>query len=211
MSLKIATPNSNILKMWPFNLTYDLFKDEDKAVSVCLPALEAILANLDPFSFKILQLHYNEGYPFSLSSQAKYIRLKDLNLTKKSLKQHVEALLKRLSSPEILEQIEAAPKADLKNARHCVEIFAQASSEAATIIHKQGPDKKFVYDFPIENLNLSVRSYNALRLAGVTVIGEIVHKDEKDFLAMRSIGRKSATEITTKLSRLLSEHRKKVS
>ena len=59
-----------------------------------------------------------------------------------------------------------------------------------------------VYDTPIETLELSVRSYNCLKRAGITRVGEILDKLAKghsELLAIRNFGQKSFDELLTKL------------
>ncbi len=47
----------------------------------------------------------------------------------------------------------------------------------------------------IEDLNLSVRSYNCLKSANINTIGELVQRDEQDLLKFRNFGKKSLTEL----------------
>lgn len=59
------------------------------------------------------------------------------------------------------------------------------------------PDK--VYDTPIEELNLSVRTYNCLKRSNITKVGQILIMDEKDLLSVRNFGRKSYDELRQQL------------
>ena len=52
---------------------------------------------------------------------------------------------------------------------------------------------------PIEDLDLSVRSYNCLKREGVSTVGELVHKSEQDLLDIRNFGQKSIEEVKQKL------------
>ncbi|TAK36318.1 MAG: DNA-directed RNA polymerase subunit alpha [Chloroflexota bacterium] len=57
-----------------------------------------------------------------------------------------------------------------------------------------------VYDTPIEELDLSVRTYNCLKRSGITKVGQILEMDEQDLLGVRNFGRKSLEELQEKLS-----------
>ncbi len=60
----------------------------------------------------------------------------------------------------------------------------------------------WVYDVPIEDLELSVRAYNCLKRAGITRVGEILEKleqGEDEILAIRNFGRKSLEELLSRL------------
>jgi DNA-directed RNA polymerase subunit alpha len=56
------------------------------------------------------------------------------------------------------------------------------------------------FSMPIEELDLSVRTLNALRRADITTLGELLTKEEKDLLALRNFGAKSKQEIVDKLT-----------
>jgi len=59
------------------------------------------------------------------------------------------------------------------------------------------PEEK--YNMPVEQLNLSVRTMNCLRRGGITTVGELITKGEKDLLALRNFGQKSMREIEERL------------
>jgi DNA-directed RNA polymerase subunit alpha len=56
-----------------------------------------------------------------------------------------------------------------------------------------------VYDLPIEELELTTRTYNCLKRADITKIGQLLQMDEKDLLSVRNLGSKSIDEIKDKL------------
>ena len=55
---------------------------------------------------------------------------------------------------------------------------------------------------PIEDLDLTVRSYNCLKREGITSVGELVDKSEDDLLEIRNFGQKSIDEVKAKLEEL---------
>ncbi len=55
-------------------------------------------------------------------------------------------------------------------------------------------------NMPVEQLNLSVRTLNCLRRGGITTVGELVSKEEKELLALRNFGQKSRQEIEERLA-----------
>ena len=55
------------------------------------------------------------------------------------------------------------------------------------------------FDTPIEDLNLSVRTYNCLKRSNITKVGQILQMDEKDSLSVRNFGRKSYDELRAQL------------
>jgi DNA-directed RNA polymerase subunit alpha len=59
-----------------------------------------------------------------------------------------------------------------------------------------------VLDVKVDQLDLSMRSINCLRAAGITTVEELVLKSENDMLKYRNFGRKSLIELTEKLEKL---------
>jgi DNA-directed RNA polymerase subunit alpha len=62
------------------------------------------------------------------------------------------------------------------------------------------PDEK--YNMPVEQLELSVRTMNCLRRGGITTVGELISKGEKELLSLHNFGQKSMQEIKERLEAL---------
>ncbi|MEE8470925.1 MAG: DNA-directed RNA polymerase subunit alpha [Dehalococcoidia bacterium] len=58
------------------------------------------------------------------------------------------------------------------------------------------------YEMPLEQLDLSARTFNALRRSGITKVGELLEKSREDLLGLRSFGQKSLEEVWDKLGKL---------
>lgn len=72
--------------------------------------------------------------------------------------------------------------------------------EVAPAAESEGVSK--VFDMTIEDLELSVRSYNCLKRAGINTVGDLVNKSEDDMMKVRNLGRKSLEEVMAKLDSL---------
>jgi DNA-directed RNA polymerase subunit alpha len=94
-------------------------------------------------------------------------------------------------SAELLLQ-QLAPFAALAQSSK-IEIDNKAISTAI-------PDEK--YNMPVEELDLSVRTMNSLRRGGITTVGELVSKGEKELLSLRNFGQKSRQEVEERLKTL---------
>lgn len=64
--------------------------------------------------------------------------------------------------------------------------------------HQEGQNR--LLQQPIEELELSVRSYNCLKRAGINTVGELVRKSEEEMSKVRNLGRKSLQEVKEKLA-----------
>lgn len=70
-------------------------------------------------------------------------------------------------------------------------------------ISERGDEKKDkVLEMTIEELDLSVRSYNCLKRAGINTVQELCSKTEEEMMKVRNLGRKSLEEVQEKLERL---------
>ena len=55
---------------------------------------------------------------------------------------------------------------------------------------------------PIEELDLSVRSFNCLKRAGIDTVGDLINRTEEDMIKVRNLGRKSLDEVIQKVHSL---------
>ncbi len=63
-------------------------------------------------------------------------------------------------------------------------------------------DRERILEMTIEELDLSVRSYNCLKRAGINTVGELVRKSEDEMMKVRNLGKKSLEEVEQKLDEL---------
>jgi len=67
-------------------------------------------------------------------------------------------------------------------------------------VETEKDDKQKILDMPIEELDLSVRSYNCLKRAGINTIYELTQKTAEDMMKVRNLGKKSLQEVEAKLA-----------
>lgn len=70
------------------------------------------------------------------------------------------------------------------------------------LVEKEDDDREKVLEMTIEELDLSVRSFNCLKRAGINTVGELTNKTESDMMKVRNLGKKSLEEVTNKLDSL---------
>lgn len=75
-------------------------------------------------------------------------------------------------------------------------------SDVEIMVEKEDNDGERVLEMSIEELDLSVRSYNCLKRAGINSVVELTHKTEEDMMKVRNLGRKSLEEVKKKLAEL---------
>lgn len=75
-------------------------------------------------------------------------------------------------------------------------------SDMEVMVEKEQDDENRVMEMSIEELDLSVRSYNCLKRAGINTVAELTQKTEEDMMKVRNLGRKSLDEVKKKLAEL---------
>ncbi|AOF49717.1 DNA-directed RNA polymerase subunit alpha [Tetragenococcus halophilus] len=86
-----------------------------------------------------------------------------------------------------------------------LEIFVNMTDEAKNtdiMVEKEETQKEKMLEMTIEELDLSVRSYNCLKRAGINTVQELTNKSEPEMIKVRNLGRKSLEEVKSKLSDL---------
>ena len=67
------------------------------------------------------------------------------------------------------------------------------------MVEKEEDKKEKILEMTIEELDLSVRSYNCLKRAGINTVDELVQRNEEEMMKVRNLGRKSLEEVQQKL------------
>ena len=86
-----------------------------------------------------------------------------------------------------------------------LELFIDLSETAKNtqvMVEKEENKKERVLEMSIEDLELSVRSFNCLKRAGISTVEDLTNKSESDMMKVRNLGKKSLDEVTNKLHAL---------
>lgn len=80
--------------------------------------------------------------------------------------------------------------------------LSDAAKEVKVMTDNTQEAQPVLGDTPIEELELSVRSYNCLKRAGISTVRELTEKSQEDMMKVRNLGRKSLDEVEAKLHEL---------
>ena len=80
--------------------------------------------------------------------------------------------------------------------------LSEISQNAEIMVEKENNEKEKVLEMNIDELELSVRSYNCLKRAGINTVEELCSKTSEDMMKVRNLGRKSLEEVLAKLKEL---------
>lgn len=80
--------------------------------------------------------------------------------------------------------------------------LSENAKTAEVMVEKEVDEKGKVLEMNIDELELSVRSYNCLKRAGINTVEELTNKTSEDMMKVRNLGRKSLEEVLAKLKEL---------
>ena len=86
-----------------------------------------------------------------------------------------------------------------------LNLFVDLSGDAYSgeiMVEKDDKGKEKVLEMTIEELDLSVRSFNCLKRAGINTVEDLTNRTEEDMMKVRNLGRKSLEEVREKLHEL---------
>ena len=80
--------------------------------------------------------------------------------------------------------------------------LSQEAMSAEIMVEKDDKGKEKALEMTIEELDLSVRSFNCLKRAGINTVEDLINKSEDEMMKVRNLGRKSLEEVVAKLDSL---------
>ena len=99
------------------------------------------------------------------------------------------------------EAVSLAAKVLSEHLKSFIDLSENAKT-AEIMVEKPEDSKVAVLDMSIDELELSVRSYNCLKRAGINTVEELTNKTSEDMMKVRNLGRKSLEEVLAKLKEL---------
>lgn len=86
-----------------------------------------------------------------------------------------------------------------------LDLFAgltQGAGDVEVMVEKEASERDKTLEMPIEELELSVRSFNCLKRAGINTVGQLIEKTDEEMIKVRNLGKKSLEEVKQKLGAL---------
>lgn len=212
---KIKTPEDILVleNIWPWNLALAIYKaksNEAKADvlrSVAPRGLYAALETLSDREQTVLQMRYRDGMTLEEAGR-------EQNVTRERIRQVEAKALRKLRHParqsmiQWLTRDEYLELSRLGQAQieSCMEELRRLVGELKSMLLQEpapatAPNES-ILSRPIDELNLSVRSYNCLNRAGVDTIGDVARMSRGQLMRVRNLGRKCMEEIIEKLKEL---------
>ncbi len=99
------------------------------------------------------------------------------------------------------EAMGIAAKMLMEHLEVIVELSEKAQEEDY-MVERENEQNSQILEMQIEDLDLSVRSYNCLKRAGINTVDELTQKSEEDMMKVRNLGKKSLKEVKQKLDEL---------
>ena len=187
----------DIYGRYPWNLAAAVgdIKEEDagKLYGIYIPAVIASMEDLTDRECEVLTMRYKHHMNLEDTGKA-------FGVTRGRIRQVEAKALRKLRHPGHwkhwkLDTMERYIDAENKAAKLELE-----NMRLRSMVHEPEPEpeKKNIYNVTIEDMELSVRSYNCLRRAGYDTLGDLVGKTTADLAKCRNLGRKSMEEVIAK-------------
>ncbi|MEG6523394.1 DNA-directed RNA polymerase subunit alpha [Desulfotomaculum sp. 1211_IL3151] len=80
--------------------------------------------------------------------------------------------------------------------------LTETVNDVEIMVEKEEEQKDKILEMTIEELDMSVRSYNCLKRAGINTVEELIQRNEEDMMKVRNLGKKSLEEVINKLHEL---------
>ncbi len=100
------------------------------------------------------------------------------------------------------EAISLSAKILVEHLQLFIGLTETVPSEVEIMVEKEVEHKNRLLEMSIEELDLSVRSYNCLKRAGINTVEELLNRNEDEMMKVRNLGRKSLEEVVKKLNEL---------
>lgn len=187
---------------YPDNLINIFFADDADADIIYIEEhfdenFTALLETLSLRESECIRLYFKEGY--TLESVAK-----QLGVSRERIRQIISKGLRRLKHPAKIKYLRYGKELyELQNSvfkmKEDLQNKINTIAERTAMPSLCSVQVQAVEFMPIDVLDLTVRSYNCLRRAGINTIGTLLLTSEDKLRTVRNLGRKSANEILTKL------------
>ena len=194
-----------LLKIYPFNLAQSIFTDETKATEISIKGLSDALLTLTEREQGVLKMRFVFKATLQECGQAYAV-------SRERIRQIEAKAIRKLRHPARSNMFKAVPIAALiveTSKYHQLLYEHEVLQEAFDWYKANSTDanttaESVATSMPqtalLEELELSVRSYNCLRRAGKRTIQDIIKMSSPDLLKVRNLGRKSAQEIISVLA-----------
>jgi DNA-directed RNA polymerase subunit alpha len=100
------------------------------------------------------------------------------------------------------EAVSLGAKVLIEHLNLFVDLSGDTYAGGSIMVEKDDKGKEKVLEMTIEELDLSVRSFNCLKRAGINTVEDLISKTEDDMMKVRNLGRKSLDEVINKLASL---------
>lgn len=193
----------DIFKTWPYNLALHVLKDEEQAGNISVVGFFDALETLDPKDQHILVLRIRDkltldkvGEQYGLTRE----RIRQIQARAERRLRHPSRQRLYLCVPEIEYQVKCK---ELDRLRKDYTILAdkleqhEANRQSKTLT---AAEYLLERETPIEDLSLSVRSYNALKRAGKNTVGDVINCSFADLCNIRNLGDASIENICAALA-----------
>lgn len=198
----------SLLEIYPYNLALSIFRmdrdGEERALSLSVKGIEIGLATLTDRERNVLIMRFKEK--LTLEQVAK-----NYEVSRERIRQIEAKALRKLRHSSRLAKMKAytyydvvkhnedynSIKAENKNLEKAISLYTKKQINKEEL--EEMANIADIRDISLEDLDLSIRSYNCLRRRGIDRLGEIADMTAEELSLVRNLGKKSLDEVLRKL------------
>lgn len=190
----------DILDIYPFNLITAILGSKEEAVKVYLPGFKRALNTLSEREKEVLRARFKDK--LTLDNCGKLY-----GITGSRVKTIVDKAIRKIRNPVVMKMyMGASPSAVGMLSRKCKilqEEINSLNSEIQKCKYENNNTEKHIIRMktPIEGLELSTRSYRALRRAGKMTLEDVSNMTKEELRSIRNMGVKSQEEVLLTLKK----------
>lgn len=190
-----------ICKVYPFSMIYEVCETEEPLMLSAESINKAMSEALTERERRILEMRYRDGMTYDEIGNV-------IGVTKERVRQIAARSERKLRYPPRLKKMACVTKADYDAVMAELQEMKDKCAALEELLNKKqasendiiGAVVKSNASRGIENLDLSVRSYNCLRRANINTIAELSDVTYPELIKVRNLGKRSAQEICQKMS-----------
>lgn len=180
---------TQVPEYWVFKLVNDVFGDSDAWKTVYIPGVFTVLKTLEEYEQHIVGMRYIRGMTYE------EIGKEYCGYTKERIRQILAKAMRKLRHPSRSKYMRGIAHDTYSKVEKRI---CELQAEYLAIKHPE----LVLTRISIEDLDLSVRTYNCIKRGGYSTVADFLGKSVTDLMRVRNLGMKSLDEIVNRLAKL---------
>jgi len=190
--------DDTLLTVYPYNVIYDIYQDKDFVYEVYIPAFLETIEDMPSRYRLVIEMRYRDKMTYKAIGER-------FGVTGSRIGQIREKALRKLRHPSRSRGY-ILGKDPINRLENLLTAYKEATAENESLkkiikFKNQSGLTPASFDVTIEELELSVRTFNALKRANIKTLADLMQLSGDDLRKLRGMGRKSFDELNDKVDK----------